>query len=50
MLVDEGSELDSEHLSIVGKLAEAAGAQVWLCRVEEGEEGAGFRIEDGVSR
>lgn len=48
MLIDEGSELDSQHLALIGKLAEARDYQVWVARVEEGEAGVGFRIEDGV--
>lgn len=47
MLIDEGSELDSEHLGLLEELAEARDHQIWIARVEEGESGTGFRIEDG---
>jgi len=47
MLIDEGSELDSEHLFALEKIAADKDYQIWLTRVEEGEGGVGFRIEDG---
>lgn len=47
MLIDEGSELDSKALALLASLAEERDFQIWYCRVEEGEKGAGFRIEDG---
>lgn len=47
MLIDEGSELDRAHMAALSALAEERDYQVWIARVEEGESGAGFRIEDG---
>lgn len=47
MLIDEGSELDSASLEMIEELATAHSYQIWLARVEEGEGGVGFRIEDG---
>lgn len=47
MLIDEGSELDSDSLAAVAKLAEARDYQVWCCRVEESGK-VGFVIEDGA--
>lgn len=47
LLVDEGSELDVEHLALVAQIAEKNNFQVWICKVAEGEQTVGFRIEDG---
>ena len=48
MLIDEGSELDNEHLELLATLAERRDYQIWIARVEEGEDtGIGFRIVDG---
>lgn len=47
ILIDEGSELDEEHLALVAKLAAERDFQVWCCKVQDGEAGVGFRIEDG---
>ena len=49
MLLDEGSELDSDSLALVAKLAEQNNFQVWIARVEEGSQ-TGFVIEDGAVR
>jgi DNA repair exonuclease SbcCD ATPase subunit len=49
MLVDEGSELDSESLALVARLAEEKDFQCWVCRVAEGDAAkAGFEIVDGA--
>jgi hypothetical protein len=48
MLIDEGSELDRATLAMLEELAGAHDYQVWVARVEEGERGPGFRIEDGT--
>jgi DNA repair exonuclease SbcCD ATPase subunit len=47
MLVDEGSELDSETLTVLDQLASERDWQIWLTKIQEGEGGVGFRIEDG---
>lgn len=47
MLVDEGSELDSESLALVAEMAEKNEYQVWVARVEESGK-TGFVIEDGA--
>lgn len=44
--VDEGSELDSDAMEFIAKLAEERGFQVWVARVDETRE-VGFVIEDG---
>jgi hypothetical protein len=48
MMIDEGSELDSEHMAMLEEIASARDYQVWVARVDEGEGGVGFRIEDGM--
>lgn len=48
MLIDEGSELDSAHVALLERLANSHEYQIWIAKVEEGEGGAGFRIEDGT--
>jgi hypothetical protein len=46
MTIDEGSELDSQSLELLAKLAEANDYQIWLARLDE--SGAGdFVITDG---
>lgn len=47
MLIDEGSELDSESRALVADLAEKQGYQVWMARVDE-SGAVGFVIEDGA--
>lgn len=47
MLIDEGSELDSESLKLVAELAERENFQVWLAKIQEDEGGPGFHIVDG---
>lgn len=47
MLIDEGSELDAEHVEMLAELAEAHDYQVWVCSVSNSADGPGFRIEDG---
>lgn len=49
MLIDEGSELDREHLAALEQIAGERDYQIWIARVEEGEGGSGFRIEDGAT-
>lgn len=46
ILIRDGSLLDEKSLAVVGEMAEAAGAQVWLERVGKGGE-VGVVIEDG---
>lgn len=46
MIVRDGSLLDEKGLAILGELATAADAQVWVERVGKGEE-VSFLIEDG---
>ena len=49
MLIDEGSELDSDSLKLVAELAEKQKYQVWLARVAEGDAAkTGFEIVDGA--
>ena len=49
MLVDEGSELDTESLALVAKMAEEHDYQVWVARVAEGAAAkVGFEIVDGT--
>lgn len=45
-LVRDGSLLDNDSLALLGRLAEEAGAQVWVERVGKGEE-CQLVIEDG---
>lgn len=45
LLIHEGAFLDEDNLALVGKMAEDAGAQVWIERV--GTQGVGVVIEDG---
>lgn len=46
LLVRDGSLLDKKSLTVLGAMAEEAGAQVWLERVGTGDE-IGILIEDG---
>jgi hypothetical protein len=49
MLVDEGSELDSDSLKLIADLAASQKYQVWLARVAEGDAAkTGFEIVDGA--
>ncbi len=45
LLVHEGAFLDEDNLRLVGEMADAADAQVWIERV--GTQGVGVVIEDG---
>lgn len=47
LLIRDGSLLDENNLRMIGEMAAAAGAQVWIERVGEGEECAVI-IEDGL--
>lgn len=47
VLIRDASLLDTETMAIVAGMAQEADAQVWLERVEEGDEGAVI-IEDGT--
>lgn len=47
MLVDEGSELDSNSRKLIAGLAEEHDYQVWMARVDETGK-VGFVIEDGA--
>lgn len=38
MLIDQGSELDSDNLDLVGKMADEHDCQLWIVRVSEGDE------------
>jgi len=38
MLIDQGSELDPANMGLLAEMAEEAEAQIWMCRVSEGEE------------
>jgi hypothetical protein len=49
ILIRDGSLLDKHNLQMVGEMADAADAQVWLERVGEGEE-CSVVIEDGGVR
>jgi len=49
LLVRDGSLLDETSLAMVGEMAAAAGGQVWLERVGDGDESA-IVIEDGMVR
>lgn len=49
LLVRDGSLLDADNLEALAQQAEAAGLQVWIERVGEGEE-CGVVIEDGSVR
>lgn len=48
LLVREGSSLDSDSLRLLGELAAAADAQVWVERVAESRDGVSVLIEDGA--
>lgn len=48
LLIREGAFLDDDNLALVGRLAEEAGAQVWVERV--GTDGVSVVIEDGHVR
>lgn len=50
ILIRDGSLLDDRSLELVARMAEEAGAQVWLERVADGEGGASVIIEDGTAR
>ncbi len=47
LLIRDGSLLDDKSLSIVAKMAEESGSQIWLERVGKGEE-CSVIIEDGA--
>lgn len=49
LLVRNGSLLDKKNLAMVSEMAEAAGAQIWIERVGEGDE-CSVIIEDGEVR
>lgn len=46
LLIRDGSLLDEDNLTLIAKMADAAGAQVWIERVGKGDAGA-IIIEDG---
>lgn len=48
-LIRDGSLLDDEHLQLVAEIATARGAQVWVERVGDNDDGA-IIIEDGAQR
>lgn len=47
-LIRNGNDLDSDGLRTVAEMAEAAGAQVWIERVTDGDDEDGIVIEDGM--
>ena len=47
LLIRDGSLLDADSLRMVGEMAEAAGADIWIERVGTGDAGA-IVIEDGA--
>jgi energy-coupling factor transporter ATP-binding protein EcfA2 len=48
LLVHEGNDLDDDSLKLLGELAAAAGAQVWLERIAGNKDGVSILIEDGA--
>ena len=46
ILIDEGSELDSDAMEFVASLAKKNGFQVWIAKIDETRQ-VGFVIEDG---
>jgi DNA repair exonuclease SbcCD ATPase subunit len=46
ILIDEGSELDSDSMKLIADMADEAGVQVWMTRVDETGK-AGILIEEG---
>lgn len=47
LLIREGSLLDSKNLAVIAKMAEKAGAQIWIERVSKGKE-CQVIIQDGM--
>jgi hypothetical protein len=47
ILIDEASELDSESMAMVYKMAKEQDFQVWLARVNDDGTAPGFQIVDG---
>lgn len=48
ILVRDGSLLDANSLRIIGEMADAADAQVWIERVSDDGEGCSVFIDDGM--
>ena len=48
ILIRDGSLLDADNLAMIGKMAEEAGAQIWVEKVTEDGQGVSVIIEDGM--